>query len=193
MSRPVVFYLRRIEIITIAHRKDVADTCDLDRFLICWFWHRPTSADRDPIGALIHVAWRMGKKKGNLTSAEAAKIMKASKRGKPLYKADALGEYLRLTDIERAAWGIRTIGAHDVSKRQRMLRRKQKARERYRRLRRAKGARPQSHSLSRAKPWLAEGISRRTWYRLQKRFRPNNEHNDGKTTDSIQPAPRSIH
>jgi hypothetical protein len=64
-----VFYLRRAEIITIARRKGVADAVDLDRFLKAWFWHRPTSADQDPIGALIHVAWRMGR--NNLTAREA--------------------------------------------------------------------------------------------------------------------------
>jgi hypothetical protein len=193
-KQSVIFYLRRLEIITIARRKDVADTDDLDRFLICWFWHRPISADHDPIGALIGVALRMGK--ADLPEAEAKEIIKSSKQGRPLYKADDLGEYLHLTDAERTAWGIRTIGAVDISKRQRKQRRQQKARERFRRLRRAKGAHSQSLSLSRTKPWVAEGVSRRTWYRLQERFRRSQnkqEQADGKAIDDTLPAPRSIH
>jgi hypothetical protein len=67
------------------------------------------------------------------------------------------------------AWGIKTIGGYDVPKRQRTLRRKQKAREREARRRRGHGARPQSQSLSRTKPWAAEGVSRRKWYRLRQR------------------------
>jgi len=161
-----VVYLRRAEIIVIARRKHVADTADLDRFLVAWFWHRPKSADADPIGTLIHVAWRMGR--ANLTSAEAEEIISASKRGRPLYKADDLGEYLRLTDRERTAWGIRTIGGHDVSKRQRALRCKQKAKERQARFRQQRGATPHARSLSRTKPWETEGISRRTWERHRK-------------------------
>jgi len=161
-----VVYLRRAEIIVIARRKHVADTADLDRFLVAWFWHRPKSADADPIGTLIHVAWRMGR--ANLTSAEAEEINSASKRGRPLYKADDLGEYLRLTDRERTAWGIRTIGGHDVSKRQRALRCKQKAKERQARFRQQRGATPHARSLSRTKPWETEGISRRTWERHRK-------------------------
>jgi hypothetical protein len=162
----IVPYLRRWEIINIARRKGVADTDDLDRFLLAWFWHRPLSADKDPVGALIEVAGRMGR--GDLTPAEAKEIITASKRGKPLRRPDDIGEYLRLTDTERTAWGVRTIGGHDVPKRQRLLRRKRLARERQQRFRQERGARPHSQSVSRTKPWEAEGISRRTWYRKQK-------------------------
>lgn len=35
-------YLRRYEIIALARHMGVADTCDLDRFLIAWWWHRPS-------------------------------------------------------------------------------------------------------------------------------------------------------
>jgi hypothetical protein len=102
------FHFRRAEIINVAQRKGVADTDDVNRFLIAWFWHRPTSADKDPIGSLIYTAGRMGR--CNFIRSEAEEIIEASKRGRPLYKADDLGLYLRLTDAERTAWGIRTIG-----------------------------------------------------------------------------------
>jgi hypothetical protein len=52
VKRNGIYYFRRAEIITIARRKEVPDTDDLDRFLKAWFWHRPTSADKDPIGSL---------------------------------------------------------------------------------------------------------------------------------------------
>jgi len=40
VKRDDLYYFRRAEIITIARRKGVADTDDLDRFLIAWFWHQ---------------------------------------------------------------------------------------------------------------------------------------------------------
>lgn len=162
----IPFY-RRVETIAIARRKGVADTVDIDRFLIVWFWHRPTSADQDPIGSLIHAASRMGR--DNLAPAEAREIIQASKRGKPLHKADDVGTYLCLTDAERTAWGIKTIGGLDVPKRQRTLRRKRQHRDYMARKRREAGAKPQSQSLSRARPWRDEGVSRATWYRQRKR------------------------
>jgi hypothetical protein len=160
-------YLRRNEIVALARRHGVADTCDLDRFLIAWFWHRPPSADEDQTGAVIEIARRMGKP--DLTEAEAEEVIDGSQQRRPIFNADKLGQYLRLSDATRARTGIRTIGAHDVSKRQRTLRRKQRARERQDRLRRRRGARPRSQSLSRTKPWEAQGISRRTWERRRRR------------------------
>jgi hypothetical protein len=164
----IPFY-RRVEIIVIARRKDVADTVDLDRFLLVWFWHRPLSADADPVGSLIHAAWRMGRE--DFTPAEAREIIRASKQGKPLHRADAVGQYLRLTDAERSLWGIRTIGGLDVPKRQRTLRRKRLHREYMARKRLEAGAKPHSQSLSRKQPWRDEGVSRRTWERQRKRER----------------------
>jgi hypothetical protein len=155
-------YLRRNEIVALARRMGVADTADIDRFLIAWFWHRPTSADLDQVGAVIHVAWRMGKR--DLTESNAEQIIADAQRRNPIFNAEKLGMYLRLSDATRTRTGIRTIGAFDVSKRQRTLRRKLKARERQARLRRKRGARPHSQSLSRTKPWEAEGVSRTTWY-----------------------------
>jgi hypothetical protein len=49
-----------------------------------------------------------------------------------LYSADSLGARLRLLDAERAALGIRTIGAIDCNKEQRQARRKRKNRDRER-------------------------------------------------------------
>jgi hypothetical protein len=142
--------------------KGVADTIDLERFLKVWFWHRPPSADHDQVGALIEVAWRMGR--DNFTEAEAKEIIKASNRGRPLYAADKIGQYLRISNAERIAGQLWSIGAYDFSKRQRTMRRRQQAKERQTRWRLKRGAQPHAQSLQQIKPWKAEGISRSTWY-----------------------------
>jgi hypothetical protein len=178
-----IFHLRRAEIITIAQRKGIADTVDLDRFLIAWFWHRPLSADEDPIGSLIYTAYRMGR--DHFTPTEARGIIEASKSGRPLSKADDLGQYLRLTDAERTAWRIRTIGGHDVSKRQRIVRRKRKDRAYHARRRREAGATPRSSSLANTQPWLAERISRRTWFRHKRGTNGTNSSARGTVSSAI--------
>jgi hypothetical protein len=184
VKRGNLFYFRRAEIITIAQQKVVADTDDLDRFLIAWFWHRPTSADKDPIGSLVYTAARMGR--GNLTPDEAREMIVASKRGRPLHKADDLGLYLRLSDAERTAWGVRTIGGHDVSKRQRTARRKRLHRERAARRRREAGATPRSQSQNKAQPWVLDGIGRRQWFRRRAKAAARSGHDD--TDDTVSCA-----
>lgn len=90
--------------------------------------------------------------------------------------ADALGHHLRLSYEERSTLNIRTIGAHDVTKRQRMQMQKQLRRardqERKERERRAAGAISRAeflaNSLTQKQPWCAFGISRRTWERRGK-------------------------
>src|SRR5262249_51137379 len=63
---------------------------------------------------------------------------------------------------------IRTIGACDVPKRMRTIKRKYKDWLRKRQVRRARGMRPHSESLSATQPWREEGMSRTTWYRKNK-------------------------
>ncbi|PJI42629.1 MAG: hypothetical protein CTR54_09015 [Rhizobium sp.] len=92
--------------------------------------------------------------------------------------ADALGHALHLTYEERQRLGIRTIGACDVSKRQRQqiqnrLRRLRDC-ERKREKRRQAGKKTRDEylatSVSATKPWQEYGICRRTW---EKRGKPN--------------------
>jgi hypothetical protein len=167
MTKVAPAFLRRAEIVRLARHHGVADTNDLDRFLLAWFWHRPLTADRDPIGSLIDVAARMGKI--NLSTGCAKEIVDAARHGQLLgWKADELGQYLRLSDAVRTILGIRTIGAFDVSTRQRKARRKRKDRQRHETLRRERGAKPQAQSQARTKPWDAEGISESTWRRWQR-------------------------
>jgi hypothetical protein len=81
------------------------------------------------------------------------------------WKADALGKELNLDDAMRTRLKIRTIGAVDRTKAQRMKRcRKRKAATEAARRAEA-GAVPRTMSAARLKPWEALGISRRTYYR----------------------------
>jgi hypothetical protein len=170
MTTAAPAFLRRAEIVRLARHLGVADTDDFDRFLLAWFWHRPLTADRDPVGALIDVAARMGKP--DLSTACAKEIIDAARHGQLLgWKANELGQYLRLSDEVRTLLGIRTIGAFDVSTRQRKARRKRKDRERHERLRRERGAKPQSKSQARTRPWEAGGISESTWRRQRRKER----------------------
>ncbi len=86
------------------------------------------------------------------------------------FRAAPLGRRLRLTKAERAVLKIRTIRAIDATEapaqRKRRLDRDRKAKQRAE----ARAARPEP--ISRTKPWEAEGISRRTWYR-RKRHPPS--------------------
>ena len=69
----------------------------------------------------------------------------------------------------RQVLGITMIGAYDADKRERRRRRKERNRQSKETQRRQRGAKLRSEyeakSISRSKPWVAEGISRRTWYR----------------------------
>jgi hypothetical protein len=90
------------------------------------------------------------------------------------FRADTLAWRLGLTEAERTLWGIRTIGSIDMTKAQRKLARKLADRERKRAQRRARKVTPraeylEANSLSRTKPWIAAGVSRRTWERRRGR------------------------
>jgi hypothetical protein len=85
----------------------------------------------------------------------------------------AAGVALGLTWIERAALRIRTIAAWDVSPAEAKQRAKKLRTECQRERRRREGvvtrAVYEARSLAKAEPWLAEGVSRRTWFRRRKR------------------------
>jgi hypothetical protein len=86
--------------------------------------------------------------------------------------ADRLAKKLKVTDAERTALKLTTIGACDVTKAERLRRRKDRHRQAQQARRRARGVIPRdqylAHSASRTKPWEALGISRRTWERRGK-------------------------
>ena len=107
-----------------------------------------------------------------LTVGEKARILPPILMNPRVWTADELARELNLTMQERTMLGITTIGAIDMNKAQRAKHRKTKAKLRMRRRRAQVGALPRAQyeakSISRAKPWIAEGISRATWYRRQR-------------------------
>ena len=106
-----------------------------------------------------------------------AEIVSMAMRVVKMETADQMAMRLRLSDKERSLLGITTIGAYDVNKAARKRRRKHRKRERDRinaaKKRVEQGIQPRSdylaRSLSRNTPWIADGISRRTWERRRNR------------------------
>ena len=111
-----------------------------------------------------------------LTVAEQRELVGPALANPTRWKADALAWRLRLTKEQRNMLGITTIGAIDEGKAARTKRRRQRERERRMASRRAKGAIPRTEyeqkAISRAKPWVADGISRASWYRRKRETTP---------------------
>lgn len=99
-----------------------------------------------------------------LTRAESTSIIAKAIMEQHHWTADQLAWRLRLTDADRTALAITTIGAIDCSKAQRTKRRKAKHKAR---MAGHRNPRPAS-SIERDKPWKAVGMSRATWYRKRK-------------------------
>lgn len=100
---------------------------------------------------------------------EAEAIAEAAELASVWQDADEMANRIRLSLADRDLLKVGTIGAVEVTKRQRKALQKKKRRDRETARRRAKGAKPraeyEAQSISRAKPWEALGISGRTWYR----------------------------
>lgn len=79
-----------------------------------------------------------------------------------------LGKRQMVTNEIRERLGLRQIWPVDMTTDQMMERRKVRRRANQRRYRLKKGAKPRTQyegkSIAKAKPWVAEGICRRTWY-----------------------------
>jgi hypothetical protein len=157
--------VRRAEIERHARYVGAADTEDFWRWLVAWSWHNGQN-NRDPAGALMMAAGRMG---GCLTESQAITTLEQADDMRQHRNADKLARFLGITFPQRTALGITSIGSIDVNRRGRALLRKRRRRLYLERRRRSRGARPraeyEANSLARAKPWEAEGVSRRTWYR----------------------------
>jgi hypothetical protein len=111
-------------------------------------------------------------------AAEEAEGIIAAAIAKPRrWRADTLAKRLNLTEADRRRLRIRTIGACDCTKENRAAACREKKRlrdrERGRQKRRAAGVKSRADYLASAlttiKPWMAEGISRRTWERRRRR------------------------
>lgn len=108
-----------------------------------------------------------------LDRAESAALIERAINKPRRYRADTLAAKLGLKAADRTMLGISTIGAVDFLKEKRMARRRERDRARKERERRNQGAKQRAdylaNSLTKAQPWLAEGISRRTWERRRLR------------------------
>lgn len=129
-----------------------------------------------------------------LTLAEHRQIIADGIANHRNWKADALAWRLRLTREERRMLGITTIGAIDEGKAARTKRRRDMDRARKAAQRKAAGAVPRGQyeggSIANARPWEAEGISRRTWYRrrAQPHLQPDERHPDDEPASPSAPA-----
>lgn len=93
--------------------------------------------------------------------------------------AKAISEHFSLTWAQRCAWGMRNVPAVDVTgeelKHLKAERRKELNRRRMQRARRKAGSVGRKayceNSLAALRPWEAEGVSRRTWYRTRAKER----------------------
>jgi hypothetical protein len=154
---------RRREIVLHGRYVGAAQTEDFSRWLIAWVWHNPKA--KDQIWSVMNAARNMGRE---ITEAEAAAIIEEASITRKRLSADNLARFLGVTYEQRQQLGLTTVGSINVKRRARKELRKRENRIAHERHRRALGMRPQSQSLSRLKPWEAEGVSRRTWYRRNK-------------------------
>jgi hypothetical protein len=155
---------RRREIEQIARDVDAGDTDDLPIYLETWAAHNRDS--KKPIEAVMMTADRLGR---CISTANATEIVGTVRHIPERLTADQVAKMLGVNYEQRQRLGLTTIGAIDVNKEQRKERRKRRDREAKERKRRERGAKPRAEyeakSLCKAKPWLAEGISRKTWYK----------------------------
>ena len=145
----------------MAEHVEAIETDDYDTFLV-WI-ARHLGGLKDPVWSLMQEAYRMGR---SITEAHAERIM--DEAGPPrFWTDDACAHGIKLTYAVRQALQITSIGSIDKTKAQRTRLRKERNRDREARRRYAAGAKPRGVSLSRTRPWQAEGISRRTWFRCR--------------------------
>jgi len=108
-----------------------------------------------------------------LIGEERAAFIRKAFRHPIRYTADTLAVKLGLTWARRKRLGITTIWVIDMPREKHAEMRKVTKRDRQRKARRAAGCVSREEyeraSTGRQKPWLAEGISRRTWYRKQQK------------------------
>jgi hypothetical protein len=112
---------------------------------------------------IVWAPWMSAQQMADLTDTVIAKPLR--------WRADKLAACLGLKEADRTRLGITTIGAADMTKAEREAARKARKRQAKLKGRRAQGVKSRTEYLAgsaeRMKPWEAEGISRRTWYRRQ--------------------------
>jgi hypothetical protein len=163
---PLIEGRRRNEIEDlIRHRyNELPETDDRGDLLRYWAWHNLRS--QRPAKDLIAFGRRLGVK---LPAHEVERTIRYVNRNPRRFTARRLGTLLKLTEDERTILAITTIRANGVTDEDMAHTRRALDAERKRKHRRAKAMKPRGayleNSLSQTKPWKAEGISRRTWFR----------------------------
>jgi hypothetical protein len=133
------------------------------------------SSARCTPGHLLKIAadWAPGFDARNLIDKILATPLRYRRR-----KAETVGKSLLLRFEERERLGVRTIRCFDKTQAEIRAIRRQCKTDYERARRREMGVRPReqylANSLSRLKPWLALGMSERTWYRKGKPTAPAN-------------------
>jgi hypothetical protein len=120
----------------------------------------------------VNAAWLMDSERDGMWAAAIADPRRPT--------AIEIARYFELEWIERARFGIRNLPATDVKgpelRKLKAERRRELDRERKRRKRAKRGAVSRAKYLaiaaSTTQPWKAEGCSRATWYRRQRRSEP---------------------
>lgn len=162
--------LREIEaVIRHRHGNGIPDPEGSDDVETCHAYLRAvamTPGVQDVVSwAAVWAPWASGSDLSAITAG-------GSKR-KRMLGADAVARLLFVTLRERSALGLKTVGACDLPPEERQQKAKDGKRSRDRarqeQKRRADGRLPrqsyEASSTSQLKPWEAEGVSRRTWYR----------------------------
>jgi hypothetical protein len=111
-------------------------------------------------------------------------------------RSDQVARALGITYEMRTLLDLRTIGACDMSKKERDAIQRQKEAADKRWQREQAGAKPQANSAAKTKPWLESGCSRSTYYRRQKAASENAKNSPcdhfGDHTLSIFPTDKSV-
>src|SRR4051794_24656060 len=101
------------------------------------------------------------------------------------FKADTMAAMLRVTKAMRDELKLKTIGAIDFTREQRATARQAEKNAAKEAARRAVGIRPRGESNEATRPWEAEGVSRRTFYRNQAKAQAKAEM-DGTNTGALK-------
>lgn len=129
-----------------------------DRWLIVYRDHLLQREDK--VQELISFAARVGHL---IDAARARSVIESTIARRTT--ADAIGRYLGLAYAVRQMLGITTIGAIDVDKHGRMMKRKERNRLAKRSKRCEQGIPARSQSMTTAQLWKESDVSRATWYR----------------------------
>lgn len=166
-----ILRLREIEkIIRHRHRNGIPDPTGTDDFETCFAYVRAVAMT--PRCQDV-VSWCETWAPWAVYQEELVDLVCEERRRKYMLRSDAVAVLLHVTLKERTALGLKTIGACDVSAEDRKALAKEakriRDRTRQEQKRKADGRKDRASyeaaSISAAKPWEAEGVSRRTWYR----------------------------